>query len=202
MKKIVLTTLAVLMVISVAAYAYAAEEIWGRINSVDTSAQTMKIQNGRTGEFTLKFDGNSVITMNGKQIKLSEVPKYGNVKGQADKLQDNTYLAKSIQVTACQYNGLCGRVESTDKATLTVKMWNAQLGNFTVRLTSDAKITKDGKEIKFEDIKTGDMLRFDGTKQDDGTYLAKSATVNQRGGGCGGGGCRGGNGKGKGRGGK
>lgn len=74
MKKIVLTTLAVLMVISVAAYAPQQKKSGeGSIRLIPVP-RPMKIQNGRAGEFTLKFDGNSVITMNGKQIKLSEVP--------------------------------------------------------------------------------------------------------------------------------
>ncbi len=198
MKKLVVIAIAAAIALSVAGLAYASESIWGRVTSVDMAASSIMMWNGITGKYTLKVDPSTTITQDGKAIKLADIKVPSMITGEADKQADGSYLAKKLIVTACSFTGVGGRVNSVDTATSTVKMWSKKLGEFSVKFTADAKITKDGKLVQLSDIKVGDMIKFDATKQADGTYLAKMAEINpSNGGGCGGGGCRGGCGKGK-----
>lgn len=195
MKKFAVLALAVLMIAGMAATAFAAQTIWGRINSVDAKNNSLKAWNGQLGTYTVKINNFTKITLDGKTAKLSEIPQYAMLNGDAVKQTDGTYLASKLTVTSCTFNQVSGTVSSIDSANRTFTISSNRLGSIKVRLANDAKITKNGAEVKFADVKKGDMLRFDATKQDDGTYFAKSATYC---GGCGGGnggGCGGGRGR-------
>lgn len=194
MKKFAVVALAVLMITGMTATAFAAETLWGRINSVDAKNNTIKAWNGQLGAYTIKTNTSTAIILNGKTAKISEIPQYAMLNGEATKQTDGTYLATKLTVTSCAFNQVAGRVDAIDTATKTFTMWSKNLGTFKVKMANDAKIIKDGKEVKIDDVKKNDMLKFDATKQDDGTYFAKSATYSRGGcggggGGCGGGGC-------------
>lgn len=189
MKKFAVVALAVLMIAGMAATAFAAQTIWGRINSVDAKNNSLKAWNGQLGTYTVKINNFTKITLDGKTVKLSEVPQYSMLNGDAVKQTDGTYLASKLTVTSCTFSQVSGTVNSIDTANRTFTISSNRLGSIKVRLANDAKITKNGAEVKFADVKKGDMLRFDATKQDDGTYFAKSATYCT---GCGGGGNGGG----------
>lgn len=207
MKKYLAAALMVVMLATTAAV-FASENIWGRVDKIDTAQKTITAWNGQLGTFTMKVDSETKITQDGKTISLGEIKVSSHISGSADKQSDGTYLCKELNVTVNTRRQTCtgigGRIESIDLANRTLSMWSANLGNYKVKVASDAKITKDDKEAKLEDLKTGNMAWFIATKNDDGTYTATSVESRENGGrgGCGGGGCRGGggNGRGKGRG--
>jgi hypothetical protein len=206
MKKYILAAL-VLATLASAGAVLASEKIWGRVEKVDTAANTITAWNGQMGTYTIKTDGATKITQDGKAIKLSEIKISSHLEGTADKQSDGTWLGRDLTVSANarrqDCSGIGGRIESVDKASRTLSMWSRNLGSYKVAVANDAKITSNGKEAKFEDLEAGDMAWFTATKNDDGTYTATkvdSKDDNGRGG-CRGG-CRGGgrgNGRGRGR---
>lgn len=205
MKKYLAAALMVVMLVTTAAV-FASENIWGRVDKIDTAQNTITAWNGQLGTITMKVDSATKITQDGKSINLGDIEISSHVSGTADKQSDGTYLGKELTVTANTRRQTCtgigGRIEAIDIPNRTLSMWSANLGNYNVKVTSDAIITKDGKDAKLEDLKTGNMAWFTATKNDDGTYTATGVESRENGGrgGCGGGGCRGGGGNGRGQG--
>lgn len=194
------------VMLATTAAVFASENIWGRVDKIDTAQNSITAWNGQLGTFTMKVDSATKITQDGKTISLGDIKVSSHIEGSADKQSDGTYLGKELTVSVNTRRQTCtgigGRIESIDLANRTLSMWSTNLGNYKVKVASDAKITKDGKEAKLEDLKTGNMAWFTATKNDDGTYTATGVESKENGGrgGCGGGGCRGGGGNGRGQG--
>lgn len=209
MKKFITVALMVVVLAS-AATVFASENIWGRVEKVDTTNNTISAWNGQLGNFTIKFNSSTKVTKDGATIALNDIQVGSHIEGSATKQSDGTYLGETLTVTLGRNgqvcNGLAGKIQTIDVSTRTVTLASAKNGTFKVTLNSDAKITVDGKDAKIEDLKVGYMAWFDGTKNDDGTYTATSIDAKEKsgngngngnGGGCGGGKGQGGNGKGR-----
>lgn len=179
----------------------ASENIWGRVEKVDTANSSITAWNGQKGNFTIKFDQSTKVTRDGATVALKDIQVGNHIEGSATKQSDGSYVGEILTLTAGRNggqtcNGLAGKIQSIDVATRTITLASAKNGTFKVILKSDAKITVNGKEAKIDQLKANQMAWFDGTKNEDGTYTATSME-SKDGNGCGkgnGGGCRGGNG--------
>jgi hypothetical protein len=204
--------LAVALVVAVLAgvtSVFASENIWGRVEKIDTTNNSISAWNGQNGNFTIKLNDTSKVTKDGSTVALKDIPVGSHIEGSATKQSDGVYLGESLAITGGRNggqtcNGLGGRIQSIDVSTRTVTLACARNGTLKVTLNSDAKITVNGKDAKIDELKANYMAWFEGTKNSDGTYTATSLDAKE-GNGCGrgnGGGCRGGNGggcRGKGR---
>jgi Cu/Ag efflux protein CusF len=72
-----------------------------------------------------------------------------------------------------QFQGTVSAVDAT-AMTLTLK---GRAGDTTVKVNSETKITKQREPAVFGDIKEGDRVSGNGTKQDDGSWVAKTVTI-------------------------
>lgn len=204
MKKFIAAAL-IAVVLAGTASVFASENIWGRVEKVDTASSTVSAWNGQLGNFTIKFDSSTKATKDGTAIALKDIQVGSHIEGSATKQPDGVYLGETLSITVGRNgqtcNGLAGKIQTIDVATRTITLASAKNGTFKVRLNSDAKITVDGKQAKIEDLKVNFMVWFSGTKNDDGTYSATSIDAKEKAGNGNGGGCGGGKGKGgKGRG--
>lgn len=203
MKKFIAAALMVVVLAS-AVTVFASENIWARVEKVDTANNTISAWNGQLGNFTIKFNSSTKVTKDGAAIALKDIQVGSHIEGSATKQSDGTYLGETLTVTLGRNgqtcNGLSGKIQTIDVSTRTVTLASAKNGTFKVTLKTDAKITYNGKDAKIEDLKVGYMVWFAGTKNDDGTYTATSIDAkdsNGNGNGKGnGGGCGGGKGKG------
>jgi hypothetical protein len=196
-----------IVVLAGAATVLASENIWGRVEKVDTAQNTISAWNGQLGKFTIKVDSATKITKDGNQIQLGDLKVGNHIEGAATKQSDGVYLGENLAVTLNRNgnqtcNGLGGRIQSVDAVTRTITMFSGRLGEYKVTVNADAKITLDGKDAKLEDLKADQMAWFEATENADGTYTASSVEARENAGRGGRGGCRGGNGGGcRGRGG-
>lgn len=204
MKKFIAAAL-IAVVLAGTAAVFASENIWGRVEKVDTASSTVSAWNGQLGNFTIKFDSSTKATKDGTAIALKDIQVGSHIEGSATKQSDGVYLGETLAITVGRNgqtcNGLAGKIQTIDVATRTITLASAKNGTYKVTLKSDAKITLDGKQAKIEDLKVNFMVWFNGTKNDDGTYIATSVDAKEKAGNGNGGGCGGGKGKGgKGRG--
>src|SRR4051812_41731231 len=82
--------------------------------------------------------------------------------------EDNT-MAAEAPAKKSDLIAYKGEVKSVDAAAGTITV-----GDLTLKLASDAKLTKDGQAMKLADIKTGDEIRGHYKKTDDGKLEAIS----------------------------
>ncbi|HOO96860.1 MAG TPA: DUF5666 domain-containing protein [Caldisericia bacterium] len=197
----------------VALAATEAVDIWGRVDSIDTSANTISVTNNRTGDYTLHITDSTKLTVNGETATISDITVPANVRGTAEKVDDTNYNGVELSFTSCPGTGggagggvgggpgdgscplgyIGGFITEVNTSDRSFEVNCRKLGVVTVVLADGATITKDGAEIGISDVKVDDFIRFEADEQDDGTYLASSAEVSEAGTRPGGGSGKGGN---------
>ncbi len=211
MKKVLVLALVGIMLIGAGAVVFAAQtEIWGRVESIDGNVITAS--NNRLGEITITVDSSSEITIDGESASISDIVVPSGFRGTVEEVSESNYKAVELDFKASCAGGdpgsggpgnggppdgvepgsfVGGFVVSVNESTRTIVINNRRDDtDYTVKLTSDAVITKDDVEVALSEISVDDHLMFDAEKQDDGTYLATSGRIDDmpRGGGAGNGG--------------
>lgn len=200
-KTLIIAALVGILIGSGAAFAATdAIDIWGRVDSVNTSANTISVTNNRTGDYTLHITDSTKLIVNGETAAISDITIPSNVRGTAEKVDDTNYNGVELSFTICPGDGggagsgacpqgyVGGIITEIDASNRTFEVNCRRLGDITVVLTDDAKITKDGTEVDIMDVEVDQYIRFEAEEQDDGTYLATSAEISEAGS-CPGGGC-------------
>lgn len=186
MKKMVAIALMGALVLTAGVVSAAQLDIWGRVESVDTEAGEITAWNGFRGEFTIKVNDDTQLSIDGVDGTIDTIVVPSRITGTVEEDDNGVLTGISLEIdnsncpvdgAPCSYVG--GRITSIDVSSRTLKLFNRRLGDATVELTVDAVLTENEETVTIEDLEIGDMARFpEATQQDDGTYIASSGIIN------------------------
>lgn len=143
------------------------------------------------GDIT-KIDGNKITINNGPTINLNDQTVIGDSKGTlkasdlkvGDRVfatgtpeEDKSLTARWLLKLAALPTIQVGTVSSVDSASNTIKFKSGPDNTeWTAKLSADAKLNKDGKDIKLSDIAAGDQILVTG-KADQAAHTIEATSV-------------------------